>query len=882
MPAQAHLNLMSDLKKITTNKSFDRFFKYVGKKNYTKALLILCQKCKNEDKTRLQLIETLLNYKDKIAIDLDKTDQVGKAPILYAVENRNSILFNLLKNAGVDINQKLASGYTILDAHRYNISQKILNNLELTFKQQHTRIEKLFNNLPSKDSFQRDRDNAQYDLQRLEFILQAISHIFNYHDIAAGKRIPVTFTADELEARVVFDLTLQQARTHLERISLTIRNLSVEFREKYKKLFGPAPFTWNTFELLGGLVRIKNENRYILLPMQVSLDSPQQSYPDVFLRLYDECRDLEEIVEDAVPFIISMDLPILQNFFEKILINRAQLQNTPIPPIPPISLVAIKAFTSHVGDTLTLLNLLNLFNYTEHEESKLYERKQLNYEKAFIINPSSEKSKPYLQRFDLSKKSGQHAALRRLQAIGELCTGKKLSREVTDLDDTIDWDAFVTVRDGLCHPEERDNQNIINLLLADLSRLEKIVDAEFSEFWLKIPQILKTREMQIGKYEHDSQKRWSQILQLYTAKTISPTKNEPKEVQKVVRRVSEANEKLFIDALIEKTAPQEIIEECRNIFAGKIPIPNKKRQGEIFRSLPARSENKERYKQLTAIFPKTDAVQTTEEERNRQRQALIEQAKQRELQRVSKFVYFPTLRELAKHFAQEPIKAHQLSPLKRVGLAIEALENIEEFLLEEGYLIKGSSYKTLKELDHYHMARGNKKLAQQLELNRQLNDAIEYNAGHLLQYLDQIKQFPEARFCRYLNEDYEAIRTLRNYIEHGDPLLDPVGYDVVCYEKGELRQQTILKTVIELIVNLKPALHTIRELMAQKELMTQVERESNSKAEEDVAVSEDKGETSAVALYSSNTNYTPLFFNRTEEDTQSDTNVNIAKSEPYP
>ncbi|WP_131783556.1 hypothetical protein [Legionella gresilensis] len=876
MPTQqAHHNLLSDLKKITTNKSFDRFFKYVSKKNYTKALLILCQKCKNDDNTRLQLIATLLNYKDRIQIHLNKKDKLGKSPIFYAIENHSIGLFNLLKDAGVDVNQKLAGNYTLLDAHRYNLAQKTLNNLLPDFEQQRAKIENLFSKLPSKDSFQRDNDNAQYDLQRLEFILETINHILSYHDIAAGHRIPVTFIGNELEERVIFDLTLQQARTHLESICITIRNLSGSFREQYKKLFGPAPFTWHTFELLGGLIRIKNDNCYILLPMQLPLDDPNKAYPDTFLRLYDECRDLEEIVEDAVPSIISADLPVLRNFFENILTNQSQLQNI---PITPISLVATKAFTSHIGDTLTLLNLLNLFNYSEHEESKLYENKQLSNNNALIIDTGFTHDKQYQQRFDLTKKSGQHAALRRLQAIGELCTGKKLSREVTDLDETIDWGAFVTVRDGLCHPDERDNKHKIDLLLSDISRLEKIVGSEVSKFWLTIPKLLKTREMEIGKYEYDSQKRWLQILQRYTTKINSLANDEPKEESEVTQRTSEADEKLFIDALIEKAAPQEIIEECRNIFAGKIPIPNKKRQGELFRYLPPRAENKERYKKLAAIFPKTDAIQTTEEERNRKRRELEEQAKQRELEKESKFIHFPTLRELAKLFKQDPVSEHQLNPFKRVCLAIEALNNIEEFLYEEGYLIKGLSYKTLDEWEYYHEFQGRKTLVHQLELNRQLNDAIEYNAGHLLQHLDRIQHYAEASFCRYLNEDYEAIRSLRNYIEHGDPLLDPIGYDVKRYEKGELRQRTILKTVIELIYNLKPALHAIRESMEQ------VERRSNDKDDNKVVLaSKDQEENKTVAIYSgNNNNYAPQFFNKAIADIQINhgPNANITRSGP--
>ncbi|WP_419420040.1 hypothetical protein ACNVED_01720 [Legionella sp. D16C41] len=863
----AHANLISDLKKITTSKSFDRVFKYINKKNYTKALLLLCQKCKNSDETRLRLVKALLNYKTELSIDINKQDVLGKSPILYALQHQNSHLFTLLKNAGANIEQKLSDGFTILDKHRYNVVQKILNNSEAKFKEKLTNLDTLFNKLPTKNNFKTDNENARYDQQRLEFILASINHLLTYHNMASDRRIPVAFTPDAIEANVVFDFTLVQARNHLEKISLTIRNLSGEFRERYKKLFGPAPFTWFTFEQFGGLVRIKDDNRYIFLPIPVSLNQPLENHPDVFLRLYNEFEDMEEFVENAVPSIISMDLPILKDFFEKILINHSQSQNN---PISSISLTAIKAFTSHLGDNLTLLNLLNLFNYSEHEASNLYEKKQLSDRLSFLVNIPPEKGKEYRQRFDLTKKSGRHAALRRLQAIGELCTGKKLSKDITELDNTIDWNAFVTVRDGLCHPDERDNKYKIDLLLTNLPRLEKIVGEEFSDFQKKLTQIVKAREVEIGRYEHDSGKRWLQILERYVKATSVVAKESPKE--EVTRRVPETEEQLFLEALIEKNAPQEIIVECHNIFAGEIPIPDKRRQGELLRYLPTRAENKERYKSLTAIFPKSDAIKTTEEERNRKRRELEEQAKQKELEKENKFLFFPTLRELARFFKQDPIAAHQLNPIKRIYAAIEALNNIEEFLFEEGYLLKEHPYKTLEEWDRYHLSHGRKKLAQQLELNRQLNDALEYNAGHLLQHLDRIQHYPEAKFCKYLNEDYEAIRTLRNYIEHGDPLNDPVGYDLKRYEKGELRQHTILKVIIELVFNLNPALHQIAELLKQAEVIENPKEEVAT-----ISDNEKQLKTNNVSSYSSsNTNYALQFFSKTPDDsnnTSAKTNV---------
>ena len=157
-----------------------------------------------------------------------------------------------------------------------------------------------------------------------------------------------------------------------------------------------------------------------------------------------------------------------------------------------------------------------------------------------VIGTPPPRGKEYQQKFDLSKKSGLHAALRRLQVVGELFTGKNFSSELFDLDESIDWRALITIRDGITHQDERDNKEKIDTLLADPASLEKIVGEEISDLWFRLHHILESREKLVGPYDGDAKAHWKKILKAQQEKNAP--KMEVEEVEVVTRRVSKDEE----------------------------------------------------------------------------------------------------------------------------------------------------------------------------------------------------------------------------------------------------------------------------------------------------------------------------------------------------
>lgn len=116
--------------------------------------------------------------------------------------------------------------------------------------------------------------------------------------------------------------------------------------------------------------------------------------------------------------------------------------------------------------------------------------------------------------------------------------------------------------------------------------------------------------------------------------------------------------------------------------------------------------------------------------------------------------------------------------------------------------------------DEHHKKLGQPNLVSLLLSNPILNDAIEYNAGQLLQLLDTLRGYSEAQFSMLLKNEYEKLRSLRNYIEHGHPLIesysDPLNMDSPHAGK---RQTIIAAELISLIYKLAPDLQKIKETM---------------------------------------------------------------------
>ena len=104
--------------------------------------------------------------------------------------------------------------------------------------------------LPAKTNLS-DEENTRFDANRLQFICEALDFLCAYH--ITGKT-PLVAKLSASEHQLFEGMVLQNCRYLIEHIAFTIFHLSGRLRKKYKSLLLPKPFSWETFEQLGGLM----------------------------------------------------------------------------------------------------------------------------------------------------------------------------------------------------------------------------------------------------------------------------------------------------------------------------------------------------------------------------------------------------------------------------------------------------------------------------------------------------------------------------------------------------------------------------------------------------------------------------------------------------
>ncbi|KTD31721.1 hypothetical protein Lmor_2597 [Legionella moravica] len=811
MPLPAHTQLLAEVNKLLKQGQIikkNQILSEIKKGKYNRALQIACQYCKPENNTQLQLISLLLGYSKRLPIDLNKKHLGdGMTPIAYAIFNDHFDLYYLLKEAGANpdipvagnqiprqiFEDKLQKSTKKLDAA---LHKDVLNEI-IKLYQDSTR-------LPTKESQAHGGENAKYDAFRLEFMIFAITHLINlYRNESVLEQLSPGVTYFDRE---IFKLQcIYQARQVLEMVCATIHNLSGAFRNEYSKHLLSASLTWVTLEQFGGLIKYDLRKKAYYFPVALVSDMDQlknlsQHFEHIH-RFIQENADFELIVEEAIPHVVRNDLPSLKRLFEHL----AALMKTSFPDeLAPLQLKNIKALTSHLRDNFTLISLINLMNYSENEPVSISHLRERSYNLT-LSSADEYLADRYQKRFDLTTLAGQHAALRRLQLIGEQFTGKNFSSFLCKLDNTVDWQAFITIRDIITHQEEEDNKYKVDMLLKDIPRLKKIVGDELSYFWSRLVRLIDLREKKMGQYKGIPELHWQKIIDVYE-KSHQPL---PVLVAPApVRRVSPEEEQIFINALNSQKAPDNILALCRGVFAGTDAVPNGKVQGTICSFLPSVKENKELNKNLKKILKKAvNAGALSKKERLNQRDV---QTKAK-LAQKNQFIGLEEIRKLADQLTKIRCEQHVLTPLKRVNAAIEALLNIRRFLVEIQYLDLQLQWTTLEEWDHHHKNKGQLSYVALMAKNHQYKDAIEYNVGQLLQHMDRVRELQVVIGNQYILERYPVLRVLRNYIEHGNPLKDNNGFLVENTEQVVQRQAFIAPFVIELIYKLLPELIRIKE-----------------------------------------------------------------------
>ncbi|CAM3043434.1 Uncharacterised protein [Legionella steigerwaltii] len=817
MPTQeAHDNLIAEIGQIKTTEKHKLILELIHQKQYNKALLHGCENCVTEDTALTELLTVLIRSREALSLDVNIKEN-GFSPIDYTIVNQNYTLHFLLEKANANANKLLKPVWMQL------LSQavyKIAAHSNAEYMKACTSIDALFNKLPLKNEFLTDQENAQSDIKRLICLLHIIRHLAHYHKNLHDSTF-VECQLSPFEREVLYYQRIDYIRECMTKFSIIISNLSGSLRGKYKTLL--APLSWITLEQLGGATAKTSPNMIFLLSLEKKLTDLH--FDDAEQSLFQENSEREELIEEAIPSVLS-ELDALNVFFTSLLTK--ELQPTALTTVRPLVLPNVKAITRYFLETKYLIDLLNLVNYFDRET---YDQKGVDTFSSGIkiLISTSSPSEQYRRRLDLSTKAGQHAMLRRFQRIGELLTGKK--SDFTEFDETIDFRALIAIRDGICHQDEGNNKFIIDNLLKDKGRLEKMATVEMYSLFVRVMKFIEARQKIYGTYKEDPKNYWARVLKAEQERfQVAQEKAKGKEevvVEASERRISQQEEDEFFtlfngllkQGLVTIPDQQEIITECRALFDGTTDVPNKKRLGEIVQPFAKlkKTEHESHYKRMAQILLNVAAKpRTTEAERQQKRMQEKATANLRKLKRENVFVGLDHMRQLARQFTAPPALEHTLTPLKRVNAAIEALSNMHEFLEECGYLIHGQPQKNMQECDLYHARHGQPDLVQLLVSNHQLSDALEYNAGQLLQHLDTIKGYTEAQVSKYLTVRYESLRNLRNYIEHGDPLTETQDFDLNKDSPSAFHHQKVLAPkIIELIFELLPDLLQIKEAMTR-------------------------------------------------------------------
>lgn len=770
-----HQLLIADIKQIKTTEQHQFFLQLLHIKRYSLALLAGCMRCKPEDRILTQLLTILLRYQESLAINLNSTID-GSSLRDLAIVNQNYTIQFYLHKVGVAtqpaMEKKWAQAVETEDTFIYQ-------HLRPDFAGEMQRLEQRFHALPLKSSFTSDSENGQYDAQRLICILKHLAHLRTYfqdlHDPSIVSQ-PLTVLATEL----FYLLRIKTARDYIHRVSLMVNNLSGEFRAKYAPYL--EPISWLMLEQMGGISKNATSlaNAVFILPTENSSAHTLATFINSKTEraLLSEFIDREELIEAMIPHLLAdvADLEVLfKNIFTRYLANPAKKE--PLVQKMAANLPNIRASVRYFLENQYLLELLNITSYIDARTLPKQVHAPL---KPMIYLGLGANDQHRKKAADLQSKCAQHALLRRLQKIGELVTAKKT--DFSDLDDSLDFKALITVRDMICHQDELNNKYLIDALLQDAGTLEKIALDEFYNLYSRLFKFINMRQQTLGVYRFGD-------AQQHMARVLTCEKNRLDQalpVQKPAalvaalpeRRISEESEQLFCAAfdeciskkLISCADANEFKNKFLGIFNGSMNIPDRQAQGREFLhpfSTLKNSPHSDIHKQITTIFHNAvKKTPTTVEQRQQKRDQLNAEANIQKQAKDAKFAGLDNLRALAKQFAVAVNTEQLMTPLKRVDAALEMLGNLQQFLEQYGYLDATQNFTTLNQWDRHNINQLS--LAQLMRKNPNLNEALEYNLAQLLQYLHKIKDYSEAQDCTYLNKKYELLRSLRNVLEHGN------------------------------------------------------------------------------------------------------------------
>ncbi len=632
-----------------------------------------------------------------------------------------------------------------------------------------------------------DPENAKHDNARVVFIIQVLNFIKKHHTSPENifDKLPdMPEVKESLESIWLYEL-----KSNLRMVSRVIGSLSEQFRSQHKdKLTFETRDKWQVLEYFGGFMSehagVDSDRDPMLQDNEILLYKNDNKLIPLLQEWFMQLVIQEvKIVEAALADIVKEDVPELVKLFSYIHKPRTE-------PLEKIQLTNIQILTTHLRDDRSLIELLKFSAQSKPTLRTLIVATDTYAGLDGFLNCA-------LNMLDIDEELGQYAILRRFQILGELMTVKNISRHVRGYLEMVDLKRYVDLRDGLSHQDEHGNKAIVDQLFLTYKPQMKRLLQEVSFLMDATTWVVAKRFSELPSWKKDDLEYiqfWRDLKIYYLSKQEDPTRpfipNNP--------LLSPENIQVVLQT-IKTYGSEEQHGELEACLQGKAPWLKKASSDTIkrcfFKASPARKDCILFLKKAEAAYDqfRSDAI------KDKEKRVLAEK-----LNRAKKKLDQEAIYEVSQLFNQGVTK---LSLEERILWIQEILSTIERILCSTFSKESAAKVTTLKALRESEDFKNKVEIL--VSQNRILKDALEYQIGLLLQLLDYIVSHYTEKCVGLdcLGNGSESLRSLRNYVEHGNSLLDTIRTNK-SYQISQ-KDQTTSAAVILLLLQLPKELASL-------------------------------------------------------------------------
>lgn len=560
-------------------------------------------------------------------------------------------------------------------------------------------------------------------------------------------------------------LRLAQFRQMFRAIFEILLTLPEKIITNYEALLLPyKKFTRKTFEYFAALMKVQVQTREYFPFVSNSKYSEQ-----IHKYFKNEFNEREKIVEAALESTIIDNINEIKDFLLFLHKHHEELS----VELPDAELLkkyekrfrfpGIYALTKRVIDTNSLHELSLL---TIQSESNIHSKEKVHI--PFVDTRESYVIKPNDTNFTNKRK---FALLRTLQRIGELLTGKHLQNKVSKLDNSVYWDMFIVIRDTISHQEIPDNNSyydnyhkIQNFL--ENQQLLFLVELELSILHLSILNLISLRYENTRaiinnrqQSEDEYKKFWRVVLdEELDEENKYSTLEENMEVFPIDELLDAGEIERFKSGLKSNLNTKQL-KYVDDVIYKDLNL-NGKKKGEFFSDyFIDKNKNAELRKQCINIYDKIskEKAKYKREQYDENRQdKLQEAAEQKKLQDGNMMVF---LRDLTCSFRAPSKNKDSNGDYFSLEISISHLNELNALFKSLNGELGSPEHK--------------KEFNETLVSDREFKYAVEYCISQALSMINVAKEkISEVGSCKYFAEYGKEFRRLRNWIEHGNAILD--------------------------------------------------------------------------------------------------------------